>query len=78
MLRRDDVEVLAIGEIPEWETVEYVYDAVAERKRKALILLGHIPSEQPGMEYCTEWLKTFVAEVPVEFIATPELFWLAK
>jgi putative NIF3 family GTP cyclohydrolase 1 type 2 len=77
-LRRDDVEVLAIGEVPEWETIEYVADAVAEGKKKALILLGHIPSEQPGMEYCAEWLKTFVSEVPVEFIPTREPFLLAK
>jgi putative NIF3 family GTP cyclohydrolase 1 type 2 len=78
MLRREDVEVLAIGEVPEWETIEYVADAVAEGKKKALILLGHIPSEQPGMEYCAEWLKTFVSEVPVEFIPTREPFLLAK
>jgi len=78
MLQRDDVEVLAIGEVPEWETIEYVADAAAEGKRKALILLGHIPSEQPGMEYCAEWLKTFIQEVPVEFVPTREPFALAK
>lgn len=78
LLRRDDVEVLAIGEVPEWETIEYVSDAAAEGRHKALILLGHVPSEQPGMEYCAEWLKSFVKEVPIEFIATKELFWLAK
>jgi len=78
MLQRDDVEVLAIGEVPEWETIEYVTDAVSEGKKKALILLGHIPSEQPGMEYCAEWLRTFVSEVPIEFIATKEPFFLAK
>jgi putative NIF3 family GTP cyclohydrolase 1 type 2 len=76
MLRRDDVEVLAIGEVPEWETIEYVADAVAEGKNKALILLGHVPSEQPGMKDCAEWLKTFVNEVPVEFVPTQEPYWL--
>ena len=78
MLRRDDVQVLAIGEVPEWETIEYVWDAVAEGRDKALLLLGHIPSEQPGMEECAEWLKGFVKEMPVEFIANREHFWLAK
>ena len=78
MLQRDDVEVLAIGEVPEWETIEYVADAAAEGKSMALILLGHIPSEQPGMEYCAEWLKTFINEVPVEFVPTREPFFLAK
>ena len=78
MLRRDDVEVLAIGEIPEWETVEYVADAVTEGKPKALIILSHIPSEQSGMEECTRWLKTFVSEVPVEFVPARDPFWPSK
>ena len=75
MLQGDRVEVLAIGEVPEWETIEYVADAAAEGKHKALILLGHIASEQPGMEDCAVWLKTFVTEVPVGFVATRELYW---
>lgn len=75
LLRRDDVEVLLIGEAPEWETIEYVADAKAEGKHKALVILGHIPSEQAGMEDCAQWLKTFVTEVPVEFIPASEPFW---
>jgi putative NIF3 family GTP cyclohydrolase 1 type 2 len=78
MLRRDNLEVLAIGEVPEWETIEYVADAVSEGKNKALILLGHIPSEQAGMEDCAEWVKTFVKEVPVEFVATREMYWAVE
>jgi putative NIF3 family GTP cyclohydrolase 1 type 2 len=75
-LRRDDVEVLVIGEVPEWETIEYVSDAAAEGRHKALILMGHIPSEQAGMVNCAEWLKTFVKGVPVIFVPTAEPFWL--
>lgn len=69
------VDVLITGEPREWETVEYVADAVTEGKKKALIILGHIPSEQAGMEECAKWLKTFVAEVPVQFVATKDPFW---
>jgi putative NIF3 family GTP cyclohydrolase 1 type 2 len=76
MLERDDVEALLIGETPEWETVEYVADAVTEGKRKALVILGHIPSEQAGMEECARWLRTFVSEVPVTFVPAKEPFWL--
>lgn len=76
MLRRDDVEVLVIGEVPEWETIEYVADAAAEGHRKALILMGHIPSEQAGMAGCAEWLKTFIKGVPVIFVPTAEPFWM--
>jgi putative NIF3 family GTP cyclohydrolase 1 type 2 len=77
-LEMSDVQVLITGEPREWETVEYVADAVTEGKPKALIILGHIPSEQAGMEECTRWLKTFITEVPVEFVAAREPFWEPK
>lgn len=76
-LERDDVQVLLVGETREWETVEYAADAVAEKRNKALIVIGHIPSEQAGMEECTRWLKTFVHQVAVEFVPTKQPFWLA-
>jgi len=72
------VQALVIGEAQEWETVEYVADAVSEGKQKSLIILGHIPSEQAGMEECTRWLKTFVTEVPIQFIPAREPFWSPK
>ncbi len=75
LLRRNDVQVLVIGEVPEWETIEYVSDAAAEGRSKALILMGHIPSEQAGMITCANWLKTFVTGVPVIFVPTAEPFW---
>jgi len=74
-LEMPDVDVLVTGEPREWETVEYVADAVTQKKGKGLIILGHIPSEQAGMEECTRWLKTFVNEVPVEFVPTADPFW---
>lgn len=77
-LERDDVEALLIGETPEWETVEYVADATTAGKRKALLILGHIPSEQAGMEECTTWLRSFISEVPVTFVPAKEPFWQPK
>jgi putative NIF3 family GTP cyclohydrolase 1 type 2 len=74
-LEQDDVQVLMVGETREWETVEYAADAVSERRNKALIVIGHIPSEQPGMEECTRWLKGFVKDVPVEFVPAKQPFW---
>jgi putative NIF3 family GTP cyclohydrolase 1 type 2 len=75
MLERNDVQALIIGETREWETVEYVADASTEHKQKALLILGHIPSEQAGMEECARWLKTFVADVRVQFVPAAEPFW---
>lgn len=77
-LEQDDVQVLMVGETREWETVEYAADAVSEGRKKALIVIGHIPSEQPGMEECARWLKGFVKEVPVEFVPAKQPFWTAS
>lgn len=75
MLQDNEVEALIFGEGTEWETMEYGSDAIAQGKAKALILMGHIPSEEAGMKECAKWLKTFVPEVPVQFVVTPEPFW---
>jgi putative NIF3 family GTP cyclohydrolase 1 type 2 len=75
MAARPDLEVLVVGETREWEVVEYIQDCITAGQKKALIVIGHVLSEQSGMKYCAEWLKTLVPEVPVQFIAAPEPFW---
>ena len=75
LLAQPDVDVLVVGETREWELVEYAQDMIASGRKKALIVLGHVVSEQAGMKYCAEWLKGFIKEVPVEFIAAAEPFW---
>ncbi len=74
-LEHPEVDVLIAGEAREWEVVEYADDTVAAGRKKGLILLGHIVSEQAGMKLCASWLKGFVSEVPVEFIPAREPFW---
>jgi putative NIF3 family GTP cyclohydrolase 1 type 2 len=73
--RAPDVDVFLAGETREWELVEYVQDSITKGDKKALILLGHVVSEQAGMKYCAEWLRSFIPETPIEFIAAPEPFW---
>ena len=73
-LARPDVEVLVTGESREWETVEWVRDAVAQGRNKALIVLGHVPSEESGMKAAARWLSTFITEVPIEFVPAGDPF----
>ncbi len=77
-LERSDVDAVVTGESREWETYEYARDAVEQGKAKALIVLGHIPSEEAGMEECAHWLKTFVTEVPVDFVSSGSSYWVVK
>jgi putative NIF3 family GTP cyclohydrolase 1 type 2 len=75
LLARPDVDAVIVGEAREWEVVEYAQDMISAGGKKALLVLGHVVSEQAGMKYCAEWLKTFVSDVPVEFVAAAEPFW---
>jgi len=73
-LEMPEVQVLVAGETHEWETVEYVTDAHTGGRAKALILLGHIASEQAGMEECARWLRIFITTVPIEFVPTADMW----
>lgn len=68
------IDALIIGEDHEWETIEYATDAIAAGQLRGMIVLGHVPSEQAGMEHVARWLRTFVREVPVDFVPTAEPF----
>ena len=76
--RSDSVEVLVIGEGREWEIVEYAADAVTAGQKKALIILGHIPSEQDGMQEFATWLGTVVKDVSITFVPAADPLWAPR
>jgi len=67
-IRNIKPDVLICGEISEWETAEYVRDARAEGQNIALVLLGHIPSEEAGSEFMLQWLKENVPSIKSKHI----------
>lgn len=73
-LQKEDINLVVIGEAPEWESLAYVNDASQAGLPKAMIILGHTVSEEAGMEYCATWMRTFIKEVPVHFIAAGDPF----
>jgi len=75
MLQEEKTDVLVAGEVSEWETYQYVYDAMLQGKNKALIFLGHTNSEEAGMEYCAAWLKGFMpAGIKIQYIKNGSVF----
>jgi putative NIF3 family GTP cyclohydrolase 1 type 2 len=70
-----DVDAILAGEVREWESVEYARDHVAAGHEKALILVGRVLSEDPGMQVCADWLKTVIPGVPVRHIAVGDPYW---
>jgi putative NIF3 family GTP cyclohydrolase 1 type 2 len=74
------VDVVMGGENTEadsaFDDTEYVLDSAALGGNKGQIILGHQVSEEPGMEDCANWLRTFVTEVPIQWIRANEPFWV--
>jgi putative NIF3 family GTP cyclohydrolase 1 type 2 len=74
-LRADGVDALIAGEASEWETVEYTRDAVAQGRKKALVLIGHEPSEEPGMEQAAKDIRALFPGVKVDHILANQSMW---
>lgn len=74
LLRRKDIDVVIAGEVPQWETYEYVRDAQIQGKPKAIVFLGHINSEESGMKFAADWMGEFI-ELPVHFVPCGPSFW---
>ena len=76
-LAEPGVDLVIAGE-PQWENelCQYSFDLHAAGVRKGLILLGQQVSEEPGSGEMATWLKSFVKEVPVEWIPAGEPAWM--
>jgi putative NIF3 family GTP cyclohydrolase 1 type 2 len=74
LLRLPDVDAVFCGESAEWETCEYVRDAVTQGRPKGLIVTGHANSEEAGMAYVAEQIRAWFPEVPVAYLPTGDPF----
>lgn len=69
-----DIDTLIVGESAEWEAVEYIRDASHAGMDKALIIMGHAESEDPGMRYLAEWLVPLLPGVAIHHISAGDPF----
>lgn len=74
LFNQHNLDLIIAGEGQEWETPEYVRDAVHQGRSKALIMLGHAESEVPGMKYLAEILADKYPMIPSSFIAEGPIF----
>jgi putative NIF3 family GTP cyclohydrolase 1 type 2 len=74
LYEQDSLDLVIAGEGPEWETPEYIRDAVHQGRSRALIMLGHAESEAPGMKYIAERLSVQLPGVPVHFVKEQPVF----
>ena len=73
-MRMREADVLVCGDITEWTLPAYVRDAAQLGLSRAIVILGHERSEEPGMKYLGEWLEDIVCGTPVVFLDAEEPF----
>jgi putative NIF3 family GTP cyclohydrolase 1 type 2 len=68
------LDVMICGEITEWTLSAYVRDAAAMGFNKAMIIVGHERSEEPGMKELANLLQPLLKDIPVHFSDSGEPF----
>lgn len=74
LMHEQQLDVIVCGEITEWTLPAYVRDAAALGFNKAIIVVGHERSEEPGMKYLAGRLRPLVKGIPVYFSDSGEPF----
>jgi hypothetical protein len=75
--RYADADLIIAGEVREWENTHFAADLFTAGEKHALVTLGRVVSEDPGMRACAAWLKTVVKEVPAQWVGVGDLYWRA-
>ncbi len=74
LMRARDLDVILCGEVTEWTLPAYVRDAWQLGLNKAILILGHERSEEPGMKHLGAWLMSVTGGIPVYFLDAGEPF----
>jgi putative NIF3 family GTP cyclohydrolase 1 type 2 len=75
VLQAGGVDAVVTGEPVEWEALPYFEDWISAGNGKAMIILGHETTEEPGSGEVAAWMKTFLTEIPVKWLSAGEPFW---
>ncbi len=74
LMNDENLDVIICGEITEWTLTAYVRDAAALGFNKAIIIIGHERSEEPGMKDLADRLQSLLKDIPVDFSDSGEPF----
>ena len=73
-LRDPEVDVVLTGECCEWMLGEYARDAASLGFRKALMIIGHNPSEMGGMILLEKLIAKAFPELETKYISCGEVY----
>lgn len=74
LIKNEKPDLLIVGEVEEWETSEYIRDLQSSGLHTSLLVLGHIVSEEAGLEWLMKWLQERLPEVRTMHIASGDAF----
>jgi len=74
LMNDQQLDVMICGEITEWALSAYVRDAAALGFNKAMIVVGHERSEEPGMKELANRLQPLLDGIPVHFLDAGDPF----
>jgi putative NIF3 family GTP cyclohydrolase 1 type 2 len=74
LMNDQQLDVMICGEITEWTLSAYVRDAAALGYNKAMIIVGHERSEEPGMKELANRIQPLLGEIPAHFSDAGEPF----
>jgi putative NIF3 family GTP cyclohydrolase 1 type 2 len=77
-----DIDVLVGGESaegsdgnsPSYDLTAYAADSTALGRPRGVVLLGHMGTEDIGMQVVAEWIRSFTPEVPITYMPAGEPF----
>ena len=73
-LKREESEIVLLGETCEWKCCEYARDAAQLGYKKAILTMGHVGSEWGGVQYIAELLKETHPELTVAYLHCGEVY----
>lgn len=73
--RYAETDMFVGGEVREWENTHYAADMFTAGEKRALVTVGRVVSQEPGMRLCAAWVKTVVREVPAKWIGAGDPYW---
>jgi putative NIF3 family GTP cyclohydrolase 1 type 2 len=74
LMNEQQLDVMICGEITEWTLSAYIRDAASLGFNKAMIIIGHERSEEPGMKELANRLQPLLDGIPVHFSDAGEPF----
>jgi putative NIF3 family GTP cyclohydrolase 1 type 2 len=74
LMHDQQLDVMVCGEITEWTLSAYVRDAASLGLNKAMIVVGHERSEEPGVKDLPNRLQPPLGKIPVHFVDAGEPF----